>query len=63
MNRCIQRLVDKELVMDYQRDLEPDEKTRCALEERVGAKLREDQGVAGRSYILGIIKEERNLKI
>ena len=62
MRRCIQRLVEKELVADYQRDSEPEEKTRCTLKERVGAKWREDQGVAGRSYILGIIKEESNKK-
>ena len=54
--------VEKELVTDYQRDSEPDEKTKCTLKERVGAKWKEDQGVAGRSYIQGIIKEERNKK-
>ena len=59
MKRCIKRLVEGEFVMDYQRDSEPDEDTRSALKERVGAKWREDQGVAGRSYILGIIKSER----
>ena len=59
---CIKRLVEEELVMDYLWDSEPDEETRYALEERVGAKWREDQGLAGKSYILGIIKEERNQK-
>ena len=38
MKRCIQRLVEKDLVTDYQRDSEPDEDTRSALEERVRAK-------------------------
>ena len=57
MSRCIQRLVEEELVTDYQRDSEPDKETRCSLEERVGAKWREDQGVTGRNYILGVIKE------
>ena len=42
MRKCKQRLVEEELVMDYQRDSEPDKETRCALEERVGAKWRED---------------------
>ena len=38
MRRCIQHLVEEKLVKDYQRDSEPDEETRCTLEERVGAK-------------------------
>ena len=58
MSRCIQCLVEEELVKDYQRDSKPDEETRLALEEGVGANWREDQGVVGRSYILRIIKEE-----
>ena len=63
MSRCIQGLVEEELVKDYQRDSKPDAETRCALEEGVGASWREDQGVVGRSYILRIIKEEwGNLK-
>ena len=62
MCRCVQCLVEEELVPNYQRDSEPDEETRCALEERVGAKWREDKEVTGRSYILGIIKEKRNKK-
>ena len=63
MSRCIKRLVEEELVKDYQRDSKPDEETRRTLEEGLGASWREDQGVAGRSYILRIIKEEwGNLK-
>ena len=63
MSRCIKRLVEEELVKDYQRDSKQDEETRRALEEGVGASWREDQGVAGRSYILRIVKEEwGNLK-
>ena len=38
MKRCIQGLVEEELVTDYQRDSEPDEETRSTLQERVGAK-------------------------
>ena len=59
MKRCIQPLVGEELVEEYPRDSEPDKETRGPLKEKVGAKWREDQGVAGRSYILGIIKAER----
>ena len=44
MKRRIKRLLEGELVTDYQRDSEPDEETKSALEERVGAKWREDQG-------------------
>ena len=63
LKRCIQRLVEDKYVKDYQRDSEPDKEIRGPLEEKVGAKWREDQGVAGRSYILGIIKEgKRNLE-
>ena len=63
MRRCIQQLVEEELVKDYQRDSKSDEDTRHILEERVEASWREDQGVVGRSYILRIIKEEwGNLK-
>ena len=58
MSRCIQRLVEEELVEDYQRDSEPDEETRHILKEGVGAGWREDHGVVGRSYILRIIKIE-----
>ena len=54
----MQRLLEEEFVKDYQRDSEPDEETRHILEEGVGANWREDQRVAGRSYILRIIKEE-----
>ena len=32
MSRCIQRLVEEELVQNYQRDLMPDEETRNPLE-------------------------------
>ena len=58
MKRCIQHLVEEELVKDYQRDSKIDKDTRHILEERVGASWREDQGILGRSYILRIIKEE-----
>ena len=58
MSRCIQRLVEKVLVHNYQRDWTPDKETRHALEKGVGTNWREDQGVVGRSYIMGIIKEE-----
>ena len=51
-------MANKRLVEEYQRDFEPDGETRRIIEERVGASWREDQGVAGRSYILKIIKEE-----
>ena len=44
MSRCIQHLVEKELVKDYQRDTKPDEETRHALEEGVEANWREEQG-------------------
>ena len=44
MKRCIQNLVEKELVTDYQRDSGPDEETRGALEERVGAKGEKTKG-------------------
>ena len=37
MSRCIQRLVEEELVKDYQRDSEPDKETRGTLEEGVTA--------------------------
>ena len=47
------------MVKDYQKDSEPDEETRRAIEEKVGDKWREEQEVAGRSYILGIIKEKK----
>ena len=64
MSRCIQRLVDKELVHNHQRDLTPDEETRHALEKVVGMNWREDQGVEERSYIMRIIKEEwRNINL
>ena len=52
MSRCIQLLVEKELVQNYQRDLTPDEETRNALEKAVGISWREDQGVEGRSCIM-----------
>ena len=58
MSRCIQRLVEEELVQNYQRDLTPDEETRNTLEYAVGMNWREDQGVEGRRCILQIIKEE-----
>ena len=45
MSRCIQRLVEEELVQNYQRDLTPDEETRNPLEYAVGMNWREDQGV------------------
>ena len=58
MSRCIQRLVEEELVHNYQSDSTPDEETRKAQEKVVGTNWREDQGVEGRSYIMRIIKEE-----
>ena len=57
MSRCIQSLVEKELVHNYQRDSTPDEETRNALEKIVGTNWREDQGVVGGSYIMQVIKE------
>ena len=36
MSRCIQCLVEQELVQNYQRDLTPDEETRNALEKAMG---------------------------
>ena len=63
MSRCIQCLVEQELVQNYQRDSMLDEETRNAPEKGVGTNWREDQGVEGRSYIMRIIKEEwRNIK-
>ena len=62
MKSCIQCLVEEELVKEYQRNSEPDEETTGTLEERVGAKWREDQGVAERSYVLGVIKAGRKKK-
>ena len=59
MSRCIQRLVEDELVQQYQGDLMPDEETRNALESAGGITWREDQGVEGRRCILRIIKEEQ----
>ena len=44
MSRCIQRLVEEELVQNYQSDSMPDEETRNALEKAVGMNWREDQG-------------------
>ena len=37
MSRCIQPLVEKELVKDYQRDSKPDKETKNTLEDGVGA--------------------------
>ena len=63
MRRCIQHLVEEDLVHNYQRDSMPDEETRNALEKAVGTNWREDQGVKGKSYTMRIIKEEwRNIK-
>ena len=63
MIRCIQCLVEEDLVHNYQRDSTPDEETRNALEKVVGTNWREDQGVEGRIYIMWVIKEEwRNIK-
>ena len=36
MSRCIRRIVEKELVDDYQRNLRPSEEVKCALKEIVG---------------------------
>ena len=59
MSRCIQQLVEDELVQD----LMPDEETRNALESAGGITWREDQGIEGRRCILQIIKEEwKNVK-
>ena len=63
MSRCIQHLVEEELVQNYQRDLMPDEETRNPLEYAVGMNWREDQGVEGRSCIMRILTEEwKNIK-
>ena len=52
MSICIQSLVEKELVQNYQRDSMPDEKSRNALENDVGMNCREDQEVEGRSCVM-----------
>ena len=58
ISRCIQGLVQEELVQNYQKVSTLDEETRNTLEYAVGMNWREDQGVEGRSCILQIIKEE-----
>ena len=64
MSRCIKCLVEEELVHNYQRDSTFDEEARNVLEKAAGTNWRKDQGVEGRSYIMGIIKEEwRNIKL
>ena len=57
MRRCIQRIVEKELVGSYQKNSRLSEEVRCALEEIVGENWREEQGVTGRNYIEIIAKE------
>ena len=42
MNKSIQRLVEKELVQNYQRDSTPDEETRNTLEKAIWTNWRED---------------------
>ena len=44
IRRCIQRIVEKELVDSYQKNSRPSEEVRCALEEIVGEDWREEQG-------------------
>ena len=63
MSRCIQRLVEKELVQNHQRDSTPDEEPRNALEKAVGMNWREDQGVAGgRGKKLHHVNNQRRLE-
>ena len=58
MRRCIQRLVENDLVQQYQRNLRPEKETREALESCGVIAWREDKGEEGRKCILQIIKEE-----
>ena len=58
MSRCIQRLVEEELVQNYHRDSMPDKGTRNTLDYAAGMNWREDQGVEGISCILQLITEE-----
>ena len=58
----IRRIVEKELVDDYQKNSRPSEEVRCALEEIVGENWREEQGVTGRNYIMMVAKGERTKK-
>ena len=44
MRKCIQRLVEDELVQQYQRNSRPDKETREALESCEGTAWREDKG-------------------
>ena len=58
MRRCIQRLVEDELVQQYQRNSRPDEETRAVLESCGEIAWREDTGEEGRKSFLRVIKEE-----
>ena len=58
MRRCIQRLVEDELVQQYQRNSRPYEETRAVLESCGGMAWREDTGEEGRKSIQQVIKEE-----
>ena len=60
MSRCIQRLVEKELVQNYQRVSTLDEKTRNALEKAVGMNWREDQW--GRGKKLHHVNNQRRME-
>ena len=62
MKRCIQRIVEKELIDKYHKNLKPSEEVGCVLEERIGENWREEQGVPGRNYIMMLSKEERNTR-
>ena len=56
LKRCIQRILEIELVDNYQKNLRPSDEVRCVLKEIVGENWREEQGLPGRNYIGMIAK-------
>ena len=61
LKRCIQRILEIELVDRYQKNSRPSEEVRGELEEMVGENWREEQGVPGRKYI-GIVAKREEVK-
>ena len=59
LKRCIQRILEIELVDNYQKNSRLSDEVRCALKEIVGENWREEQGLPGRNYIGMIAKRER----